>query len=141
MFRQFPVLAPFLAPVLGLLLAASPAAADGRMSAAEFEAYTTGYTLTFSFLGVPYGAEQYLPGRRVIWAFIGDECRWGRWYEEAGNICFVYDDAPDDPQCWGFWQTEDGLRAVFAGDGAHTELYEAERSRTPLVCEGLEVGV
>jgi hypothetical protein len=63
------------------------------MSAAEFEDYTTGQTLTFSFMGVPYGVEQYLPGRRVIWAFIGEDCHEGRWYEDAGNICFVYDHA------------------------------------------------
>jgi hypothetical protein len=113
----------------------------GRMSAAEFEEYTTGHTLTFSFQGVPYGAEQYLPGRRVIWAFTGDDCREGQWYEEAGNICFVYDDLPLDPQCWSFWRTDEGLRALFMGEGARTELYEAERSRRPLLCEAPSVGV
>jgi hypothetical protein len=127
--------------VLALILLTLPARAEDRMSAAEFEDYTTGRTLTFSFLGVPYGVEQYLPGRRVIWAFIGDACREGRWYEDAGNICFVYDDTPLDPQCWTFRRTEDGLRALFAGEGSRTELYEAERSRMPLVCHGPEVGV
>jgi len=118
-----------------------PAMAEERMSAAEFENYTTGYTLTFKFQGIPYGAEQYLPGRRVIWAFTADDCRDGQWYEEAGNICFVYDDVPLDPQCWSFWRSEDGLRAQFEGEGASTELYEAERSRRPLLCEGPDVGV
>lgn len=130
-----------LLAALALVLTALPALAQERMSAAEFEEYTTGHTLTFSFLGVPYGAEQYLPGRRVIWAFIGEECREGRWYEEAGNICFVYDDVPLEPQCWSFWQDEDGLRALFAGEGAATELYEVERARRPLICEGPDVGV
>jgi hypothetical protein len=130
-----------LFPALVLLSLAWPAAAEDRMNAAEFEAYTTGQTLTFSFMGVPYGMEQYLPGRRVIWAFIGEDCQEGRWYEEAGNICFVYDHAPVAPQCWTFRQAEDGLHATFAGEGSSTELYEVERSSRPLVCEGPQVGV
>jgi hypothetical protein len=130
-----------LLPALALSLAALPVFAEDRMSAAEFEAYTTGQTLTFSFMGVPYGVEQYLPGRRVIWAFIGEDCQEGRWYEDAGNICFIYDHTPVAPQCWSFWRTEDGLRAIFAGEDSATELYEVERSRAPLICEGPDVGV
>lgn len=125
-----------LLPAFALILAALPAGAEDRMSATEFEAYTTGQTLTFSFMGVPYGVEQYLPGRRVIWAFIGEECQNGVWYEEAGNICFVYDHSPIEPQCWSFWRSDEGLRAVFAGEGSATELYEVQRSREPLVCYG-----
>lgn len=128
-------------PALALILAALPAFAEDPMSAEEFEAYTTGQTLTFSFMGVPYGTEQYLPGRRVIWAFMDDDCQEGVWYEDAGNICFVYDHSPVGPQCWSFWRTEDGLRAIFQGEGASTELYEVERSSRPLVCEGPDVGV
>jgi hypothetical protein len=128
-------------PALAFVLCAVPALADDRMSAEEFEAYTTGHTLTFSFMGVPYGVEQYLPGRRVIWAFIDEPCQEGTWYEDDGNICFLYDHTPVGPQCWSFRQTEDGLRAVFAGEGSSTELYEVERARKPLICEGPDVGV
>ena len=127
--------------VLLSLSQALPAAAETPMTAEEFEAYTTGQTLTFSFMGVPYGVEQYLPGRRVLWSFIGEECQQGLWYEEAGNICFLYDNAPDNPQCWTFWRHEDGLRALFAGEGSATELYEVSRTREPLICEGPDVGV
>ncbi len=134
-------LLPALALTLTAFLAAAAALADDRMTAEEFEDYTTGQTLTFSFHGVPYGVEQYLPGRRVIWAFMGDSCQEGSWYEADGNICFVYDHAPVEPQCWSFWRTEDGLRALFAGEGSTTELYEVQRSRTPLICEGPDVGV
>jgi len=123
------------------LTLALPAMAETPMTAQEFEDYTTGRTLTFSFMGVPYGVEQYLPGRRVLWSFIDEECQDGIWYEEAGNICFLYDHAPGDPQCWTFFRHDDGLRAIFAGEGSTTELYEVERSRRPLICEGPEVGV
>lgn len=114
-------------------------ATETPMSGAEFEAYTTGKTLTFASGGQVYGAEQYLPGRRVMWAFTEDICRVGVWYEEAGQICFVYDYDPV-PQCWIFWQ-DGGLRARFVSGESGTELYEVSQSPGPLPCAGPEVGV
>ena len=122
-------------------LPASMAKADTPLDAESFERYTTGQTLTFTHDGVPYGAEQYLPGRRVIWAFMGEECEEGVWYPRGDMICFEYDTYYIE-QCWHFYRSDDGLRAVFQGpDGPSTELYEAHRSTTPLMCEGPEVGV
>ena len=137
----------FLAlPVLAESPAQTPAPAAPAeatpMSAEAFDSYTLGRTLSYVFQGTPYGIEQYLPNRRVRWTFIGRECQDGSWYEEAGNICFVYDNAPDDAQCWRFFTEGDGLRAVFQGpDGPSTELYEAQQSEAPLVCMGPGVGV
>ncbi|MCC5971833.1 MAG: hypothetical protein JJU15_17980 [Pararhodobacter sp.] len=132
---------------LSLLLAALaclialPLAAEERMDGDSFEAYTTGRTLSFSIEGVPYGVEQYLPGRRVLWAFLGEDCQEGTWYERDSMICFVYDANPAE-QCWSFYRSETGLRAVFEGpDGPGTELYEVEQSSRPLTCEGPGVGV
>lgn len=131
---------PVLVTLFALILAL-PAIASERMSGAEFERYTTGRTLSFSFQGVPYGIEQYLPGRRVLWAFIGDQCQEGVWYEREGMICFIYDDNPAE-QCWSFYRTDRGLRAVFEGpDGPSTELYEVDQSNQPLTCPGPGVGV
>ncbi len=128
--------------VLALLacLVALPAAADAPMSAAEFEAYVTGRTLTYTDRGVVYGIEEYLPGRRVRWAFINDECRDGYWYEAGGEICFVYEDNPD-PQCWVFTQRGGRLSALFTGAENGRELYEAQKSEEPLICLGPDVGV
>jgi hypothetical protein len=114
-------------------------AAETPLSGAEFEAYTTGKTLTFASQGQVYGAEQYLPGRRVKWAFTEDICREGTWYEDAGQICFVYDYDPT-PQCWIFWQ-DGGLRARFVSTDSGTELHEVSQSTGPLPCAGPEVGV
>lgn len=126
---------------LAASLPAGMAQADTPLDAESFESYTTGQTLTFTHDGVPYGAEQYLPGRRVIWAFAGEECEEGVWYPRGDMICFAYETYGIE-QCWNFYRTEDGLRAVFQGpDGPSTELYEAYRSATPLMCEGPEVGV
>ncbi|WP_333828971.1 hypothetical protein [Pararhodobacter sp.] len=130
-----------LPAALACLMAFPVAAAEERMNAESFERYTTGRTLSFSFEGVPFGIEQYLPGRRVLWAFLGNECQEGVWYEREGMICFIYDTNPDE-QCWHFYRGEAGLRATFVGpDGPGTELYEVERSGKPLICEGPDVGV
>ena len=134
LLRTTPFLALFLLAGLG-------AQAETPMDAESFERYTTGHTLTFTHEGVPYGAEQYLAGRRVIWAFRGEDCEEGVWYPRDDMICFEYD-LNYVEQCWHFFRGETGLRAIFQGpDGPSTELYEAQRSAEPLLCEGPEVGV
>ncbi len=124
---------------LALCLAIPAHAAETPMSAAEFEAYATGRTLTYAENGTVYGIEEYLPGRRVRWAFTGGECRDGYWYAEGGDVCFVYEDRPE-PQCWRFSHGENGLIARFLGSENGRELYEAQQSDQPLVCLGPDVG-
>ncbi|MCB1394564.1 MAG: hypothetical protein H6898_04815 [Rhodobacter sp.] len=120
----------------------APAPAQTAMTGAQFEAYTQGRTLSYSFQGTPYGIEQYLPNHRVRWAFVGQECQDGVWYERNGTICFLYDAAPDAEQCWTFHETDHGMRGVFQGPGGpSTELYEVEQSDVPLTCQGPNVGV
>lgn len=118
---------------------AFPVQAGQPMSASEFEAYVTGRTLTYNADGTAYGAEQYLKNRRVRWAFLGDECVEGEWYESAGLICFVYENN-DQPQCWSFEQGLSGLVARFENNPDGTALYEARRSDEPLICLGPKVG-
>ncbi len=122
-------------------LAHGPALADSGMSAAEFEAYTNGKTLYFGANGRDYGAEEYLDNRRVRWSFLDGKCREGIWYEEGGQICFVYEDFPD-PQCWVFRSNPGGgLLARFEDDPEGTVLYEARQNEEPMMCLGPEVGV
>lgn len=123
-----------------LALVAAPAAAQDALSASEFESYVEGRTLTYHDQGVAYGAEQYLPGRRVRWAYLDDECWEGYWYDDGPNICFVYEDSPE-PKCWRFSRKAGKLSAVFIGESEGRELYEAINSPEPLVCLGPKVGV
>ncbi|MBK1637194.1 hypothetical protein [Rhodovulum adriaticum] len=123
------------------VVAAPPALAQEPMSAAEFDAYATGKTLYYATGGQPYGAEQYLPQRRVIWTFLDGDCVEGSWYEADGLICFSYDRDPGNPQCWSFFRAPTGLTARFENDPAATQLIEVEQSREPLICTGPEVGV
>lgn len=122
------------------LLLGTAAHAQTTMTGAEFEAYATGKTLTYASNGQVYGVEQYLPNRRVRWAFIDDTCRIGHWYEDAGEICFVYEhDAT--PQCWTFELQGGKLMARFVSDLPATELKEVEQTTSPLACTGPDVGV
>jgi hypothetical protein len=126
----------FSLPALAQETASTP------MNAQAFDTYTLGRTLSFNVDGTPYGVEQYLPNRRVRWTFIGDQCQDGVWYERNGNICFLYENAPTNEQCWEFYETDTGLRAVFQGiDGPTTELYEVQQNDEPMACFGPGVGV
>lgn len=111
------------------------------MSAEAFDAYTRGKTLFYGSLGQTYGVERYLDNRRVIWSFLDGECKHGSWYEEDGQICFVYEDRPNDPQCWTFRETPSGLIAQFENDPGSTELYEAQDIGEEMLCYGPDVGV
>ena len=123
-----------------VLFAARPLGAAEPMSAEEFDAYTRGKTLFYGYQGEAYGAERYLPGRRVIWSFLDGDCKEGVWYEDRGMICFVYEDRPD-PQCWRFERQAGGLVARFENDPEATTLYEARDLGEEMVCHGPEVGV
>lgn len=125
---------------ISLILAvlASPAAAQSPLGAEAFDAYTRGKTLEYALGGAVYGAEQYLPGRRVRWTFFDGRCLDGRWYEDGELICFLYETQPGDPQCWTFSLDEDGLSAEFDGEG--DPIYETRAREGDLYCEP-EVGV
>ncbi len=133
--------APALFLALAAAAAAAPLAPEGApLDAVAFEARVTGRTFFYNVGGRPYGAEQYLPGRQVVWAFTGQDCRRGRWYEEAGLICFVYEDEPD-PQCWTFAEGPQGLTARFQGDPGSLPLIAVQQSPEPMACMGPDVGV
>lgn len=131
----------FFLPLWLSFLPISGQAADDPMTAQEFEAYVQGKTLTYSLSGEVYGTEQYLSGRRVLWAFSGDECREGHWYQEEKTICFVYDYNPNEPQCWMFWSKDGGLAARYMNDPEGSEISEVEQSPKPMACAGPNVGV
>jgi hypothetical protein len=119
---------------------ALPAMADEALSAKAFEAYTTNKTITWDYGAGVRGVEQYLPGRQVRWAFEDDRCMMGSWYEDSGNICFVYEDG-GGPQCWRFERAGKGLRAQFVNVDGGTVITEIDSSAEPLACAGPEVGV
>ncbi len=122
-----------------LALLAAPAPAQAPMGAEAFDAYTRGKTLFYGFDGQPYGVEQYLDGRRVIWSFLDSDCRHGVWYEEAGQICFLYEHR-SDPQCWSYFISDGRLTARFENRTDATEIYESEEIGEKMQCFTPEAG-
>lgn len=127
---------------LGALFAAAPLAAVAQtpLTGEEFEALVTGRTLDYLTAGTVFGTEEYLPGRRVRWAFTFDECRLGTWYEADDLICFLYENDPD-PKCWTLWQEGDRLLARSVNDAPDDPPTTVLPATAPLTCQGPEVGV
>lgn len=126
--------------LLALPVAAQETDLGLPMTAAEFDAYVTGRTLTYADNGTVYGTEEYRKDQKVIWAFTEAECREGYWFQQGEQICFVYED-PNDPQCWLFFKGPRGLQAQFMGLGESTPLSEVEQSAGPMSCAGPDLGV
>ncbi|NJM83980.1 MAG: hypothetical protein HC844_17390 [Tabrizicola sp.] len=129
-----------LAGVAALALLPAAAVADEMMTAAEFETFTAGRTLTFAVEGVVYGTEDYLADRQVIWAYVGGPCQSGIWYPKGKEICFTYIGDPG-PHCRLFWRQGDGLRATATTDGPDAPVREIANSPHRLSCDWPEPGV
>lgn len=124
-----------------LALAATPALADPPpLTAEEFDALTLGRTMTWSEFGSVYGVEQYLPGRKVRWTVVGDDCKAGHWYAEGSAICFQYEDDPA-PDCWEITASDRDLLARYTTNPPDTAPVVVTETTEPLACFGPEVGV
>ena len=116
------------------------AQAEPLLTADEFDTLTLGRTMTWAEFGQIYGVEQYLPGRRVRWTVLGDDCKLGHWYPEGSAICFLYEDDPE-PNCWDISLSSGGMQAEFLTDPPGTEPVVVEETHEPIPCFGPEVGV
>ena len=123
-----------------LALLALPANAEAPLSAAEFEARVTGRVMIYADESGAFGIEEYHPGRRVTWAFAGDDCTEGTWYPAGEFICFVYENLPG-AQCWTFHDQGGGLVARFAGDPPDRAPITMREVPGPMFCPGPKVGV
>lgn len=124
---------------LAVSLPASLASAEEPVDPEVFGTEAEGYTLYFDQHGQPYGVEQFLPGRRTIWAFHGDRCLEGEWYVSGEAMCFVYDGHPS-PHCWTIHRDGDTLRVRALGADPSQDLILVRRSREPMFCPGPDVG-
>ena len=125
-----------------LLTLPSFAAAQERLTGEAFDAFTKGQTFYYAYDAEPYGAEIYQEDRRVQWSFLDGQCKEGYWYDTPERlICFVYEDRPDDPQCWAFYNEGGKLRATFEDGAQAAPLYQIEKSDEPMLCLGPKIGV
>lgn len=132
----------FLVALLATTAGAQAAPGDpgAALTAAQFGAYVTGKTLTWSLGTQTWGTEEYLPNQRVQWATRPGECQIGRWYAEGAQICFAYD-GNDSPACWIFRPGSGGLLADLQGPNAPLQLTETGQSDQGLPCPGPDLGV
>ncbi|MFM2390619.1 MAG: hypothetical protein RLZZ437_2174 [Pseudomonadota bacterium] len=117
-----------------------PAWAERVMTPTEFEAYATGKTIDYADDFSVWGREEYLPGRRVRFSFTDDECRFGTWYDQGDQVCFVYELDPE-PKCWTYFTDGKNVTTVFESDGPGGTVSRAMPTKEPLVCLGPQVGV
>ena len=124
------------------LMLTTPAVAQETFSGAEFDARVSGKTLYFERAGRAFGAEQYFPDKRVIWAFEDGQCQRGIWFENAdSDICFIYDVSPE-PICWDFFeQPGGGVSARAKGADPLNDLFAVHEDEAPLACKAPDLGV
>jgi len=122
--------------IILVALLGTPTRAQDAMTGAEFDAYATGRTLSFGTLGDPsYGVEQYSEGGKVIWSPEPGQCVEGVWFEKNGNICFLYENDPEE-KCWKIYRTENGIRAIFTTRPGTSAIFESQDNPQPLMCPG-----
>ncbi|NPD16905.1 hypothetical protein HOY34_17060 [Xinfangfangia sp. D13-10-4-6] len=127
------------APRSGTLQSDAPQSDTSAMSLAEFDAYVTGKTLTWSQYGQVYGIEEYMEDRRVRWKTAPEECQYGRWYQRGSYICFAYEYSPGE-HCWVFTMKDGGLTALaeFAFPGQ--DIVAIDETAEGLDCPAPDVG-
>lgn len=125
---------------VGVLQGATCAVAETKLTPSAFEAFVANKTLFFEQRGMPYGAEQYLDNRTVIWTFLNGECQRGVWFDRDEDICFWYEGQPE-PSCWSFFSDDGTYRARVLGDDPINDLVVTGETTQPLQCPGPSVGV
>lgn len=139
--RLFNRIAALAVTALATFAAPLPAASQTPLGAEEFEALTTGKTITYTSLGVHVGTEQYREGRRVIWRPRGGTCKSGTWFPQGSAICFRYDDTPDTPACWQIIRNGNTLIATDSDDPSNLPLTSRSISEEPMDCPAPDLGV
>jgi hypothetical protein len=131
---------------LALVLALFPtiASAETPLTATEFQAHIGLDTISYRYSDGTRGTADYGPDRRFLWAFEGDSCIEGTWFDRGNEICFAHADGRLSA-CWHFFKDGNRLRgtATFLSSGSplNLEIQEVSHTDQPLRCAGPDVGV
>lgn len=126
-----------------LALAAGPALAEGDLpggpplDAEAFDRLTLGKRMDTYDQQTLYGVEEFLPGQRSVWRD-AQGCMRATWEQVGDQICFTYEDRPNDPDCWVYNLVEGELRGWYQGlpDGMAVRLVPGD---SPMTCDYLGV--
>lgn len=125
-------------PLIVMALAlALPAHAEGDLpggpplDARAFDALTLGKRMDTYDPQNLYGVEEFLPGQRSIWKD-AQGCMKATWEQVGDQICFTYEDRPNDPDCWIYNLVEGDLWGWYQGrtDGAAVRLIPGDSAMT-----------
>jgi hypothetical protein len=131
---------------LALALALLPAAAlaETPMTGAKFQAHVGTGSVAYLYSNGVRGVADYGPDRTLLWAFEGDDCIKGYWFDDGDQLCFAFEDGTLSA-CWHFFKEDNRLRGVAtqlgSGNLTHLEIYEVAHTDQPLTCPGPDVGV
>lgn len=107
------------------------------LTAEEFDALTRGKRMdTFDPVTL-YGIEEFLPGQRSRWKD-ADRCMQATWTQIGDQICFFYDDRPEEPDCWVYKWHKGAIWGWYNGQpgGATVRLVPGN---SPMSCDYLGV--
>lgn len=114
------------------------------MTGAEFQAHVGMNTFSYGYSTGTRGTADYGPDRTLLWAFEGEGCFRGQWYEDGTEICFAYEDGSLSA-CWHFFLQDNRLRGTAtrlgSGDRTAVDIFELSHTDQPLSCPGPDVGV
>lgn len=131
--------------LLALALAVAPtlAAAEPPMTGAEFQAHIGMNTFSYLYSNGVRGTADYGPGHTLVWAFEGDTCVNGYWFEAGDDICFAFEDGALSA-CWHFYKQDNRLHGIAtrlsSGDQTSVEIFEASHTDQSVDCPGPDVG-
>jgi hypothetical protein len=103
------------------------------LTPAPFDALTLGKRMDTYDPFTLYGIEEFLPGQRAIWKD-ATGCKSATWEQVGEQICFSYEDRPDEPDCWIYNIHQGELWGWYQGrdDGPVVRLVPAN---SPMQCE------
>jgi hypothetical protein len=131
-------------PLALAALAATPALAETPLTGAEFQAHIGQNTISYLYSNGVRGTADYGPDRTLVWAFEGDSCFNGQWYEDRNQICFAFEDGSLSA-CWHMFLDGDRLhgKATFLSSDSplNLEIREVAHTDQPMACPGPDVGV
>ena len=133
-----------LALTLGAVLS-GPAVAETPMTGAEFQAHVGTNTFSYRYSNGVRGVADYGPGRTLVWAFEGDSCVKGYWFDDGDQLCFAFEDKTLSA-CWHFFKDGNRLRGHVTrlGSGYGTDIdidiFEVSHTDQPLTCPGADAG-
>lgn len=106
--------------LLGVALTGTAVAQEGlppgpALDAKSFDALTRGKRMDTYDPQTLYGVEEFLPGQKSIWKD-AQGCKLATWEQIGDQICFFYEDRPNDPACWIYKPHEGAVWGWYQGD-------------------------